>query len=139
MKINRILNKVLKSENRKAEILRFAITGSLATLIQYVLYILFLSILAISAVISTIISYILSFICNYFLSNLFTFHTRPSNKNAVAFMACHAVNLGLQTALVAIFSKLINPEFALIPAITICVPCNYLLVRFALKSKYFTQ
>lgn len=126
------------SDNRKAEGIRFIITGSIATLIQYGCYLLFLMACGVSPVTSTITSYTISFIVNYFLSNKFTFRTQPKRKNALSFFCCHIINLGLQTAFVAIFSRLFNPEYALIPAMAICIPCNFLLVRFALKSKRFS-
>lgn len=139
MDVAKIISTIGKSESRKAEGLRFAITGAIATLIQYGFYLLFLSVYAMSAVIATVISYGLSFVANYFMSNLFTFRTRPGRKNAVSFVVSHLVNLGLQTILVAVFSRCFNPEYALLPAMTICVPCNFFLVRFALKSKHFTS
>lgn len=124
---------------KKAEIVRFIMTGTIAALIQYGLYIVLLSECGLSAVISTIVSYCVSLTVNYFMSNLFTFKTRPGRKNAVAFFACHMLNIALQTSLVAIFSRCINPEYALVPAMAICVPCNFLLVRFALKSNCFNN
>lgn len=121
-----------------AEGLRFVITGTIATLIQYGFYLLFLIVCDLSAAIATVISYGLSFVANYFMSNLFTFRTRPGRKNAVSFMVSHFLNLSLQTVLVAGFSQCIHPEYALLPAMAICVPCNFFLIRFALKSRYFS-
>lgn len=133
--VRHIFNRIGKSKNRKAEIIRFLITGALATILQYGFYLLLLNICNLSAVFSTIISYALSFIANYFISNLFTFKTRPSHRNAVYFTLSHLINLGLQTLLVAIFSKLMPADYALVSAMAICVPCNYLLVRCALRQK----
>lgn len=128
---------IIRSESRKAEILRFLLTGTTAVLIQYGFYLLFVTVLQLSPVLSTIISYIISFIANFFLSNLFTFHTNPTKKKFLSFAGSHIINLILQTVLVALFSHYLNSEIALLPAMAICVPCNFVLVRFALKSKYF--
>lgn len=133
--VRNILNRIGKSQNRKAEIIRFLLTGGFATVLQYGFYLMFLNLCGLSAVISTVISYGLSFVANYFISNIFTFKTRPSSRNALYFTLSHLVNLGLQTLLVAIFSKLMPADYALVPAMAICVPCNYLMVRYALKQK----
>lgn len=138
MNFARIVDIVGKSKTRKAEGLRFVITGIIATLFQYGLYLLFLSVCNLPAAISTIISYGLSFAANYFMSNWFTFRTHPNKKNAVSFFVSHVVNLCLQTCLVVLFSQYINSEYALLPAMVICVPCNFFLVRFSLKSKFFS-
>ncbi|MDE6222450.1 MAG: GtrA family protein [Muribaculaceae bacterium] len=130
-----LLNAIGKSGNRKAEICRFIITGVIATAIQYSFYLLFIEACSFPAVFSTIISYCISFLANYIISNIFTFRTRPTKRNAVLFLLSHLVNLGMQSSLVAIFSRYLTPAYALLPAMAICVPCNFLMVRFALKSK----
>lgn len=133
----KIIQYIKDANNKKAEIIRFGVTGVIATCLQYGLYVLFVAILHLSAIVSTVLSYGLSFCANFFLSNFFTFRTSPNGKKAVSFTASHLINLGLQTGLVAIFSHFINPKYALLPAMAICIPCNFFLVRFALKSKLF--
>lgn len=130
----RLLFSIRKSENHMAEIFRFIITGTIATAIQYGFYLLFIGVCNFTAILSTIISYCISFTANYFISNTFTFHTRPSRKNAVLFLLSHLINLGMQSLLVPIFSQHLTPAYALLPAMAICVPCNFILVRFSLKS-----
>lgn len=137
--ITEFIAEVKHSGSRKAEGLRFIITGSIATCIQYGLYLILISACSLSAVVSTVVSYFISFVTNYILSNYFTFKTRPSKGNAASFLASHIINLSLQTILVALFSKCINAEYALLPAMVICIPCNFFLVRFALKSEHFTS
>lgn len=135
--LSRLLSFIRTSDNRIAEIIRFGLTGGLATVIQYAFYVLLVEALAVSPALSTVISYIISFGCNFLLSNYFTFRTRPTKKKTVAFIISHAFNMGLQTVLVELFKNIVPPAYALLPAMCICVPCNYLLVRFALKSKHF--
>ncbi|MDE6753297.1 MAG: GtrA family protein, partial [Muribaculaceae bacterium] len=89
------------------------------------------------AVVASLISYALSFIANFFLSSYFTFHTRPNAKKGLGFTLSHLFNMGLQTGLVAIFKEIIGPTLALLPAMAICIPVNYFLVRFAFTSKLF--
>ena len=45
--------------------------------------------------------------------------------------------MGIQTGLVAIFKGIVGKTLALLPALAICVPLNYVMVRFAFKSNFF--
>ena len=87
--------------------------------------------------IATIISYAISFVFNFFLSSYFTFHSSPNAKKGLGFTLSHLFNMGMQTGLVAIFAKIIGPSLAILPAIAISFPINYLLVRFAFTAKIF--
>lgn len=120
-----------------SEILRFGMVGGIATLLQYGIYVIFVNAVGVKAVPSTLISYAISFIFNFFLSNYFTFHTQPNAKKGLGFTLSHLINMGLQVGLVAIFQQIVGKTLALIPAMAICIPVNYLLVRFALTNKRF--
>lgn len=133
----RKLYALLITDVRGAEILRFCITGGIATLLQYLFYLMFVVAFAVQPEVSTVMSYGLSFIANFFLSNYFTFRTQPNKKKTVSFAVSHLINLGLQTLLVWVFCHVMPSQYALIPAMVICIPCNFVLVRFALKSKRF--
>lgn len=117
--------------------LRFCIVGGIATILQYGVYVIFVNAVGLTAVVSTIISYAISFIFNFILSTLFTFHTRPTAKKGIGFTLSHLINMGCQTGLVAIFKGLVGPDLALLPALAICIPVNYILVRYALTSRRF--
>lgn len=129
------MKNIIQGEGRLSEILRFCITGGLATVLQYGIYVVFVDAVGLPAVPSTIVSYAISFIFNYLLSAYFTFRKRPSSGNIIGFIACHAVNMGLQTGLVAIFKGLVGPTLALLPALAVCIPINYLMVRFVFIKK----
>lgn len=133
------LKEIINSPGRLGEIIRFGLVGGLATVIQYVIYIVFANAVGLRAVPSQLISYAISFIFNYILSSKFTFHKKATPLNGIAFTLSHLINMGLQAGLVAIFSTLIGKTWALLPALAICIPCNYLLVRFAFTSKYFQK
>lgn len=135
---NRIL-RLVTGNSRLGELIRFGIVGGLATLIQYGIYIVFVAAVKVPAVPSTMISYTISFICNFFLSNYFTFHTRPNAAKGLGFALSHLINMGLQVGLVAIFKGLTGPTLALLPAMAICIPVNYCLVRFALTSRHMDR
>lgn len=129
----------LKDNSRLAEILRFGIVGGSATLLQYGIYVVFVDAVGVKAVPSTLISYAISFIYNYILSSFFTFRKKPSARNMVGFVASHAINMGIQTGLVAIFKELVGNTLALLPALAICIPLNYLMVRFAFNNNIFKK
>lgn len=125
------------SRERMGEIVRFGLVGVLATALQYGIYVVFVDAVHVTAVVSTIISYAISFVLNFFLSNYFTFRTKPNTKKGLGFVLSHLINMGLQVGLVAIFKGLVGNTLALLPAMCICVPVNYLLVRFALTNRRF--
>lgn len=133
------LKQLLTGESRLSEIIRFGLVGGFATVLQYGIYVVFVNAVGVKAVPSTLISYAISFIFNYILSSYFTFHKRPTAQNGLGFTLSHLVNMGLQTGLVAIFKGLVGPTLALLPALAICIPTNYFLVRFAFTSRFFNK
>lgn len=135
--IKTLSTQIIKGNRRIDEILRFAITGGLATVLQYGIYVVFVNAVGVKAVPSTLISYALSFIANYFLSTYFTFQAKPTGRNGLGFIISHLINMGLQTGMVAIFKGLVGPTLALLPAFCICIPANYLMVRTVFKSRIF--
>lgn len=131
------LKKLINGKSRFSEIIRFGLVGALATVLQYGIYVVFVDAVHVPAVPSTLISYSISFVFNFFLSSYFTFHSRPNAKKGLGFTLSHLFNMGLQTGLVAIFKGLVGNTLALLPAMAICVPVNYLLVRYAFTNKHF--
>lgn len=127
----------LKSDTKGAEMMRFALVGGLCTIIQYGVYVVFVDAVHVPAVVSTMISYAISFVVNFFLSSFFTFHSNPNAKKGVAFTLSHVINMGMQTGFVAIFKGVVGATLALLPALAICVPLNYLMVRYAFTAKIF--
>ncbi len=143
---NLLMNKdqILRSNDKKAELIRFIAVGGFATVLQYGMYIVFLMAVGTTPVVSTLISYAISFIANFFLSSYFTFRSNPNAKKGLAFTMSHLINMGMQTGLVAIFTGLVaifkgvvGLILALLPALAICVPVNFILVRYAFTAKIF--
>lgn len=133
------LKRFINSDRRISEILRFGIVGGFATLLQYGIYVVFVDAVGVKAVPSTLISYAISFIANFFLSSYFTFHTRPDASKGIGFTLSHLVNMGMQTGLVAIFQQLVGKTLALLPALAICIPINYMLVRYVFTHDIFKK
>ncbi|MDD6210936.1 MAG: GtrA family protein [Bacteroidales bacterium] len=123
-------------KERLYELIRFGIVGGTSALLHYGIY-LFLNIyLAVNIAYS--IGYIISFVMNFFLSNYFTFRTRPSLKKGIGFGASHLINYLLQISFLNIILYFGIPEtYAPILVFIIVVPINFLLVRTVLKSSKF--
>lgn len=116
------------------EIIRFGIVGIIATIIHYGIY-LALNFIIVSWIAYSI-GYGISFLGNFYLSNRFTFKTKPTFKKGVGFGLSHFINYLLQVILLSVFIKLGMPDkYAPIPVFCIAVPINFLMVRFVLKSK----
>lgn len=137
--IKKATRRIVKSDSRLSEILRFCIVGGLATLLQYGIYVVFVDAVHVKAVPSTLISYGISFIFNYILSTYFTFHKKPSTQNMMGFVLSHAINMGMQTGMVAIFKGIVGATLALLPALAICIPINYMMVRYAFNHDIFKK
>ena len=137
MKIKKVVNdKIVKSDSKLSVLIRFGLVGGLATVIQCAIYIIFVDIVDMNPEVATMVSYAISFVANFFLSNYFTFHTKPNAKKGIGFSLSHLINMGLQVGLVAIFKNIVDETWALLPAMAICIPINFFLVRFALTSKF---
>ncbi len=131
------LKELITGQSRLSEIIRFGMVGGIATVVQYGLYVVFVHAVGTTAVVSTMISYAISFILNFFLSSYFTFHSSPNALKGLGFTLSHLINMGMQVGMVAIFKGIVGPTLALLPALGICIPVNYLLVRFAFTSNIF--
>lgn len=118
------------------EIIRFGIVGVIATIIHYGIY-LALNLIIVSWIAYSI-GYGISFLCNFYLSNKFTFKTKPTIKKGIGFGLSHFINYLLQVILLSIFIQLGVPDnYAPLPVFCIAVPVNFLMVRFVLKSKNY--
>ena len=126
--------KLLLQRNPKIfEFIRFGIVGFVALVILYVVY--FLLLLWLEHNIAYTIGYVISFISNYILTVKFTFHTKVSKKNGAGFALSHLINYLLQIGCLNLFIWLgMDKQVAPIPVFAICVPTNFILVRFFMKK-----
>lgn len=119
---------------RLGEIVRFGIVGAAATLIQTLVYCLLVEVSHYTIANTT--GYIVSFVFNYIASTRFTFRVKPTARRGAGFALSHLVNFLLQTVTLSLFIRLgFGERTALIPMFCICVPVNFILVRFFLKNK----
>lgn len=120
--------------NRLREIVRFGIVGVVATLLQYGLYVLLNRL--VHPTLANTIAYALSFAFNYVASTRYTFQVKSTARRGLGFAFSHLINYTLQTATLALMLWLGLPkDLALIPVFAICVPINFILVRYFLKKK----
>ena len=132
--IDALLARLTPQQRQKlGEVVRFGIVGVLATLLQYAIYTVLL--LWCSPSLSMTVGYILSFIFNSIASTRFTFKVETNARHGAGFALSHVVNYLLQMATLNFFLWIgVSKTLAPIPMFCICVPVNFVLVRFFLKK-----
>lgn len=129
-----MLRNGIKDKNKFGEIVRFIIVGSSAAAIQYATYLLLIYWL--QPLIANTIAYLISFTFNYIASTHYTFRVKSTTKRGAGFVFSHIINYLLQSSCLKLFLWLgFSKQIALIPMFAICVPINFLLVRFFLRKK----
>jgi len=111
---------------------RFIIVGCIATAVHYGIYLVlcfvFVPWLAYS------IGFALSFALNFYLSNVFTFRTRPTMRGGLGFGLSHLINYLMHIVLLQLFLSIgLTETIAPLAVFSIVIPVNFLLVRTALK------
>lgn len=115
------------------EAIRFCIVGVLATIVHYGIYLLLKGVINVS--VAYTIGYVISFIGNFVLTNVYTFKTQATAKKGIGFVVCHVINYLLHISLLNVFIWLGVPSsLAPIPVYCIVVPVNFLLVRKVVKT-----
>ena len=121
-----------KRKQQIGEIVRFGIVGGVATLIQYGVYLLMLY--AVSPTLSNTIGYAVSFLFNFVASTRYTFKVKTNARHGAGFALSHLIIYGLQIVMLHLFMALgFSEKLAPVPMFCVCVPINFLLVRFFLK------
>ena len=135
MQMKDITSRLDDSQREKlGEVLRFGVVGVLATLIQYAVY--WVLIHWLNPSLSMTIGYIISFAFNFLASTRYTFRVKANARLGAGFALSHGVNWLLQMLTLNLFLWLgVSKQWAPIPMFCICVPVNFLLVRFFLKRK----
>ena len=117
---------------RLGEIIRFAIVGVIATAVQYAVY--WLMLLCTSRTWALTVGYVVSFVFNFIASTRYTFRVKANARRGAGFALSHVVNYALQVCTLNFFLWLgVSKQLAPLPMFCICVPVNFLLVRFFLK------
>jgi putative flippase GtrA len=72
-------------KKQMSKILKFLVTGGIATITHYVIFWLCLAVVEIDSTISSAIGYMFGSVVSYFLNYYFTFDSRRSHKKAILF------------------------------------------------------
>ncbi|MCH4181773.1 MAG: GtrA family protein [Prevotella sp.] len=128
-----------KEHKNIGQIVRFGIVGLTATLIQYGVYWILIHIIGLSGhvhlwpTVAMTIAYLISFVFNFIASTHFTFHVKANAKKGAGFLFSHVINYFLQMVTFNFFLWIgMGHLWAPIPMFCICVPTNFLLIRFFL-------
>lgn len=121
--------------NRKsvAELLRFALVGGVAAVLQIGIYVVLAA--HISHSLALPISYGIALAANFVLTTFFTFRVKPTKRKGMGFMLCHVNNFVLQFLLLNFFVEWMDfdKQLAIFPVLAICIPINFLLIRGLMK------
>ena len=128
------------------QFIRFCINGCLAVAIQYAVYWLLLHAMGVAGDteggnvttlvnLAYVISYLVSFCCNFIVTSYWTFRSRPSWKRFVGFGGSHFVNFLLQMGFLNIYLWVGVPkEWAAILAMGSAVPINFAMLHFVYRK-----
>lgn len=115
------------------EFIRFAAVGVVATGIHYGIYLILKQFIGLN--ISYTLGYLISLLCNFYLTARFTFKAETSVRRGAGFLASHGVNYLLHMLLLNLFVGIgIPSSFAPIPVYCIAVPVNFVLVRTVFRK-----
>lgn len=129
----------IDSKNEKLqEFVRFCIVGVIASAIQYLVYYLLQLIdggqLWLS--IAYTIGYVVSLVCNFFMTTYFTFRSKVSVGKTAGFGFSHIINYTLHMVLLNLFLSLgIHRLIAPILVLMIAVPTNFTILHFVYHKK----
>ena len=121
------------------EFLRFCLVGLVATCIHYGVYLLLIKRIEIDGKvwvnIAYLIGFVISWLCNLWMTARITFRTHVSVKRGIGFAVTHGVNYLLHLLFLNIFLALgVTEQIAPIPVYCCVVPINFILVRIVFKS-----
>lgn len=133
MQIKDIIDRFDSTHKLKiCEVARFVLVGITATIIQFVTYRICL--LYMNPTAANTVGYVVSFVFNFYASTKYTFKVKSDAKHGLGFAFSHVINYLMQTGLLNLFIWMgVSKNWAQIPMFCICVPTNFVLVRFFLK------
>lgn len=134
--MNDITNPSGNKRERWGEILRFAIVGTTAVAIQYAVYLVMIHLAHTGVNVANTMAYLVSFLFNFVASTRYTFKVKATAGRGLAFAFCHVVNYLLQLLMLNLFVEWgVGKTWAPLPMFAVCVPVNFLLVRYFLKQE----
>ena len=129
-----IVKSVFQSKSKRYQFIRYCTVGTLAAGIHYGVYYLLQT--RINVNVAYTVGYLISLICNFFLTSYLTFHSSPSIRKALGFGGSHLVNYLIHLSFLNLFLYLgISKVLAPVLVLAIAVPINFLLLRWVFKHK----
>lgn len=131
--MSKIQEKYYANKNNFGVIIRFGITGVASTVTAYTVYYIYLFWL--NPTVSFTLGYIIAMCVNYLLTTLFTFKVKATAKNALGFLLSNGINYALSTLFLNLFIWCgVGEKIAPIPMYAICIPINFVIVRFIMRK-----
>lgn len=127
---------MINRKDKKGEFIRYIITGTVATAVQYAIYYILCNIMEphLAFTLATVVFVIV----NFFMTNYFTFRVRPTWKNTVGFLGQQGINYLMQISFLSLFLWIgIPAKLAPVPVYLIALPTNFIILRFIFKKKAF--
>lgn len=130
----RMVGRLQERHPKLFELVKFGIVGSIALIILYVVYYLLLSIC--NHNIAYTIGYMVSFVANYLMTVYFTFKVKSNARRSLGFAFSHVINYLMQIGCLDLFLYFgMSKQSAPFPVFALCVPINFLLVRYFVKNR----
>lgn len=117
---------------------RFCIVGTVAAAIHYGVYYLMQLFLrdGIWLSVDYTVGYIVSLVCNFFMTTYFTFRSHVSAGKAAGFGFSHVVNYSLHIVLFNLFMTLgVHRLAAPVLVLMVAVPTNFLILRYVYRKR----
>lgn len=128
----------LPEREKLMQFVRFCIVGTVAAAIHYAVYYL-LQLVTEGGLWLTVdytAGYLVSLVCNFFMTTYFTFRSRPSAGKVAGFGFSHVVNYTLHIVLFNLFMALgVHRLVAPVLVLMVAVPTNFLILRFVYRKK----
>lgn len=130
--LNRYL--AIKKNDKLFQFLKFGVVGVIATGIHYGTYLILGYRFSANYNFSYTIGYLISFIFNFYASNLFTFKTSPNLSNGIKFLGAHCFNYLIHVVLLNLLVCLgISLNIAPLLVFPVAIIINFIIVGKALK------
>ena len=126
----------MPDRDKLMQFVRFCIVGTVAAAIHYGVYYLMQLFLKGGVWLSVdyTVGYVVSLVCNFFMTTHFTFRSHVSAGKAAGFGFSHLVNYSLHIVLFNIFVAVgIHRLVAPVLVLMVAVPTNFLILRMVYK------
>lgn len=126
------------NRDKLMQFVRFCIVGTIAAAIHYGVYYLMQLFLrdGIWLSVDYTIGYVVSLVCNFFMTTYFTFRSHVSAGKAAGFGFSHVVNYSLHIVLFNLFMAMgIHRLLAPVLVLMVAVPTNFLILRYVYRKR----